>query len=202
MFTGIIEGIGKVEKIKKEKSNLLITINSPFTDPLEINQSICHNGICLSVNQVRKNDYTVCAIQETLQKTNLKNIAEGDWVNLERCVMVGDRWDGHIVQGHIDCTAKCMDIKNQDGSWEFIFKYPKKHMHYLVSKGSVCINGASLTITNIDDINTLFSVCIIPYTFEKTNFQKITPTDIVNVEFDIVAKQIARLNQVSIDVRR
>ena len=195
MFTGIIEGIGKVEKIKKAKSNLLITISSPFTDTLDINQSVCHNGICMSINQVTKHDYTVCAIQETLQKTNLKNLGVGDWINLERCVMVGDRFDGHIVQGHVDCTAQCVDIKNQNGSWEIIFNYPKKYMDYLVPKGSICINGVSLTISDVDDINTCFSVCIIPYTFETTNFQKIMASDIVNIEFDIVAKQIARLNQ-------
>ncbi|MBJ04469.1 MAG: riboflavin synthase [Flavobacteriales bacterium] len=193
MFTGIIEDVGKVKKIQKDQTNILITINCSFTNELQVNQSIAHNGICLSVKSVKRQTYTVCAIKETINKSNIKDLKINDSINLERCMAIGSRMDGHIVQGHVDCTAVCLDIKNFSGSWLFTFKYPQIYQKYLIEKGSISVNGVSLTIAKIKDKSNTFSVAIIPYTFKNTNFHELEIGSKVNLEFDIVSKQINRL---------
>lgn len=191
MFSGIIERLGKVIALKTEQSNLHITLSAAFTNELKVDQSVAHNGVCLTVVNIEKDTYTVTAIAETLQKTNLSYLKTGDEVNLERCMRLGDRLDGHIVQGHVDQTAKCTEVKETNGSWMFTFEYDSSLNNITVEKGSVCVNGVSLTVVN--SLNSSFSVCIIPYTFEHTNFKKIQPGTIVNLEFDIVGKYISRL---------
>ena len=193
MFTGIIEEIGIVKKMTKDKTNMIITINSSFTNELKVNQSIAHNGICLSVKSIGKKTYTICAVDETIQKTNIKDLKKNDPINLERCLILGNRMDGHIVQGHVDCIAICQDIKNNNGSWIFTFKYPKNYQKLIVPKGSISVNGVSLTIAKINDKLDTFSIAVIPYTFNNTNFHKIRINSKVNIEFDIVSKQINRL---------
>ena len=196
MFTGIIEELGVVQKITKEKNNLLINIKASFLKDLAINQSISHDGICLTVTQLNKKNYTVCVVQETIRKTNINYIKKGDLINLERCLVLGDRLDGHFVQGHVDCTAQCVDIQDKKGSWHFKFNYNNKHAKYLVNKGSISINGVSLTIANIDDENNCFEVAIIPYTFQNTNFKSLKLNNLVNLEFDFLSKQLVRLNSI------
>lgn len=191
MFSGIIETTGTVASLKKEKQNLHITIKAPFVKEIKIDQSISHNGTCLTVIKKNNDHYTVTAIKETLQKTNLKHLKPGNVVNLERALKIGDRLDGHIVQGHIDTTGICKRIKKDKGSWIFTFSYKKSKKHFTVEKGSVCVNGVSLTIINSK--SNKFSVAIIPYTFENTNFRKMKVKDIANIEFDIVGKYVARL---------
>jgi riboflavin synthase len=191
MFSGIIESTGKVVDLKKEQSNFHITIQSSFTGELKIDQSIAHNGVCLTVVSIRENAYTVTAIDETLQKTNLGSLQIGDAVNLERCIKAGDRLDGHIVQGHVDQTGICTSVIDNNGSWIFHFKYDGAANNITVEKGSICINGVSLTVVNSQD--TSFSVCIIPYTFEHTNFHSIQEGTVVNLEFDILGKYISKL---------
>ena len=193
MFTGIIEELGEVKKIRKEGLNLLITIQSDFANELKINQSIGHDGICLSVLNKNENEYTVCAIKETIEKTNIKSIEVGAFMNLERSLILGDRLDGHIVQGHVDCAVKCIDIIELDGSWKFTFECPQAYKQYLIPKGSIAVNGVSLTIADIDDTKNTFSVAIIPYTFQKTNFKYLKKIKYANVEFDLITKQIARM---------
>jgi riboflavin synthase len=190
MFTGIIEQIGTVENIKTEGSNYHFTISSPISTELKIDQSISHNGVCLTVVAMDDNSHTVTAIEETLSRTNLGELKEGDIVNLERAMMPSSRLDGHIVQGHVDTTGQCTNIEEKDGSWYFEFQYQVSPEHLLVDKGSVCINGVSLTVVNpsLDK----FSVAIIPYTFENTNFGKIKIGDSINLEFDIIGKYIGR----------
>ncbi|MFL5764664.1 MAG: riboflavin synthase [Bacteroidia bacterium] len=191
MFSGIIEASGKVVALQKEQSNLHITLSSPFTSELKIDQSIAHNGVCLTVVKISGNDYIVTAIDETLKKSNLGQLREGDAVNLERCMKLGDRLDGHIVQGHVDQTAICRSVKELNGSWIFTFQYDASKGNVTVEKGSVCVNGVSLTV--VDSKDDSFSVCIIPYTYEHTNFHSIGIGSIVNLEFDILGKYIARL---------
>ena len=191
MFSGIIEESGKVVSINKEQSNLHITVRSPFTSELKIDQSIAHNGICLTVVDIMNDNYTVTAIDETLQKTNLGLLKVGDNINLERCMRLGDRIDGHIVQGHVDQTAVCNKVEETNGSWLFGFEYDSSKNNVTVEKGSICVNGVSLTVVNSTDNS--FSVCIIPYTFEHTNFSSIKQGTIVNLEFDILGKYISKL---------
>lgn len=198
MFSGIIEGLGEVVALRKEQNNLHITVQSDFTSELKIDQSIAHNGVCLTVVGLKDNSYTVTAIDETLKKTNLALLNVGDEVNLERCMKLGDRLDGHIVQGHVDQTAVCKSVEDVNGSWIFTFEYdasqnnpPVGRAGITVEKGSVCVNGVSLTVVNSKDNS--FSVCIIPYTFEHTNFKNIKVGSIVNLEFDILGKYIAKL---------
>lgn len=191
MFSGIIETIGKVEHLKKEQSNLHITIRSSFTKELKIDQSIAHNGVCLTVVSIEEDTYTVTAIDETLRKTNLGLLQKGDAVNLERCIKAGDRLDGHIVQGHVDQTGICTSVIENDGSWIFNFEYDPSFQNITVEKGSVCVNGVSLTVVNSQEHS--FSVCIIPYTFEHTNFHSIRNGTTVNLEFDILGKYISKL---------
>ena len=196
MFTGIIEEIGILKKIKKDNKNLILDIGASFLKELKVNQSISHNGICLTIINLEKTHYTVCVVYETIIKTNILTLKEGDLINLERCLKMGDRIDGHIVQGHIDNTIECIESKDVNGSWNFSFKYPKLYDKYLIPKGSIALNGVSLTITSINQLKHTFSVTIIPYTLEHTNFKKLKSGDLVNVEFDLVAKQIAKLKNV------
>lgn len=191
MFTGIIETLAKVEKIEIEKSNLHFTFSSTITGELKIDQSVSHNGVCLTVVNINNDQYTVTAIDETLKRTNLGQLEIGSLVNLERCMPADGRFDGHIVQGHVDTTAVCREVKDLKGSWEFLFEHQKSNTNITVEKGSITINGVSLTVVKSTD--TTFSVHIIPYTYEHTNFQSFKPGTSVNVEFDIVGKYVAKL---------
>lgn len=192
MFTGIIETLGKVEQIEKEGSNVHYTISSSISNQLKIDQSIAHNGVCLTVVGKSDNTHTVTAIAETLQKSNLGELAVGSLVNLERCMPANGRFDGHIVQGHVDQTAVCKEIKEADGSWYFTFEYQHTN-NITVEKGSITVNGVSLTVVNSKENS--FSVAIIPYTYEHTGFHTLKVGDTVNLEFDIVGKYIAKLLQ-------
>jgi riboflavin synthase len=190
MFTGIIESIGKVVALKKEQENLHLTVSCDFTSELKIDQSVAHNGVCLTVVNIHNNNYTVTAIAETLNRTNIGLLAVNDEVNLERCTKVGDRLDGHIVQGHIDQTATCAKVEKLKGSWKYHFKYQRSN-NITVEKGSITINGVSLTVVD-SGINT-FSVAIIPYTHEHTNFHTFKEGSKVNLEFDIVGKYVMKM---------
>lgn len=189
MFTGIIETLGKVVAIEKEKENIHFTIEADFTSELKIDQSVAHNGVCLTVVEISNSTYKVTAILETIQKTNLGFWKIGTLVNLERCMILNGRLDGHLVQGHIDCTARCTSVENQEGSWKYSFEYSSSFV--TVEKGSITINGVSLTV--VDSKLNSFSVCIIPYTFEHTNFYTLQINDTVNLEFDIIGKYVAKL---------
>lgn len=191
MFTGIIETLGKVTQLKEEQSNLHITVKSIISKDLKIDQSVAHNGVCLTVVGLKDDEHTVTAIGETLQKTNIGDLKVGDLVNLERCMQMNGRLDGHIVQGHVDQTAKCINLKETDGSWAFTFEYDADKGNVTVEKGSVCVNGISLTVVNSGDHT--FSVAIIPYTFENTNLQNVKVGDLVNIEFDIIGKYVAKM---------
>lgn len=189
MFTGIIETQGKLEAIRHEGTNVHFTLSSSFTDELRIDQSVAHDGCCLTVVDIQGNNYTVTAIQETLNKTNLGNWEVGHSVNLERCMAAGGRFDGHIVQGHVDSTAECISINDLNGSWEYTFSYIGDQL--TVEKGSITVNGVSLTVVN--SLANQFSVCIIPYTYEHTNFNELKVGSHVNLEFDIIGKYVSRL---------
>ncbi len=191
MFTGIIENAGIISALDPEDGNLNIRIRCPFTHELKIDQSLAHNGVCLTVVSIKDQEYTVTAIAETLRRTNLGNLHIGDTVNLERCLKAGDRLDGHIVQGHVDQTAVCKSIRDEHGSLLFHFEYNPSPGNITVEKGSVCVNGVSLTV--VDSGDHFFSVAIIPYTLKHTNFQFLKPGDLVNVEFDILGKYAAKL---------
>lgn len=191
MFTGIIETLGTVKEITAEGTNLHFTIESALSNELKIDQSVSHNGVCLTVVALNDTTHTVTAIQETLEKSNLQHLIEGMKVNLERCMQMNGRLDGHIVQGHVDQTAVCVRREELDGSWEYRFKYDSSKGNVTVEKGSVCINGISLTVVN--SATDEFSVFIIPYTFEHTNLQEVNTGDTVNLEFDIIGKYVARL---------
>ena len=195
MFTGIIEEVGTLKEIKKDRKNLILSISVSFLKELKINQSIAHNGVCLTVVDLNSDDYTVCVINETIKKTNIKLFKKGDLINLERCLSFGDRIDGHFVQGHIDCVVKCVNVTDDGGSWMFKFKYLKEYENYLIHKGSITLNGVSLTISNINYSEKNFEIAIIPYTFNHTNFKFLQEGNYVNAEFDIINKQIERLNQ-------
>lgn len=191
MFTGIIENVGVVVDKKAEGSNITFTIKSSLATELKVDQSLSHNGVCLTVIGQTKDSYQVTAIDETLKKSNLGFLAPGDEVNLERCMAANGRFDGHIVQGHVDQTAICTAVKEENGSWLFQFEYDEKTGNLTVEKGSVCINGVSLTCFNSDEGK--FTVAIIPYTFKNTNFKNLKAGDTVNLEFDIVGKYISKL---------
>jgi len=197
MFTGIIESIGVLKKITKEKSNLIFNIQTEFAKELKINQSIAHNGVCLTVIDLFDTSYNVCVVKETVDKTNFLSLQKSDPVNLERCLAIGDRLDGHFVQGHVDCVAKCISMHNAEGSWVFKFKYPEKYMSYIVNKGSVAINGVSLTVSKINDSINSFETTIIPYTLNHTNFKSLKVGDFANIEFDIISKHLIRFNQIN-----
>jgi len=191
MFTGIIEALGKIEKIEKVGTNKNFRISSAISGELKIDQSISHNGVCLTVTAVEGSQHSVTAIDETLQKSNLNDLKEGDSVNLERCMMANGRFDGHIVQGHVDQIAICKSIKEVGGSWLFDFEYEPSFGNVTVEKGSICVNGISLTCFNSQ--SNAFTVAIIPYTFEHTTFNQLRKGDQVNLEFDIVGNYIKRL---------
>ncbi|OAQ40605.1 riboflavin synthase subunit alpha [Pedobacter psychrophilus] len=191
MFTGIIETLGTVTQLVKEQSNLHITIKSAFSRDLKVDQSVAHNGVCLTVVAFADDEHTVTAIDETLQKSNIGFFKVGDLVNLERCMQMNGRLDGHIVQGHVDQTAVCKNVEETNGSWVFTFEYDAAKGNVTVEKGSVCVNGISLTVVN-SGVNT-FSVAIIPYTYEHTNLQNIKSGDTVNLEFDIIGKYVAKM---------
>ncbi len=194
MFTGIIEGFGKVIELKSDKENLHITLESKLTRELKIDQSLAHNGVCLTVVDIKGNQYLVTAVQETLLKSNLGDLKLGDFINLERAMKINGRLDGHIVQGHVDQTGKCIGVENKDGSWIYKFDYASDLGNITIEKGSITINGVSLTVIN-SGINT-FSVAIIPYTYEHTNFNFIKVGDIVNLEFDMIGKYIKKIQSV------
>ena len=191
MFTGIVEDIGIVQKIEKENENVHFTLSCSFTNELKIDQSVAHNGCCLTVVHIDGNQYTVTAIQETMVKTNLGDWKEGTKVNLERCMTLGGRLDGHIVQGHVDATAICVEVEDQGGSWKYTFEYSSDDV--TVEKGSITVNGTSLTVLDSED--TRFSVCIIPFTYEHTNFHTLQVGDRINLEFDILGKYVSKLLQ-------
>ncbi len=191
MFTGIIEQLGEITAVEKENTNVHFTVKSGFTSELKIDQSVAHNGCCLTVVAINNDEYVVTAIKESLDKTNLGTWEIGTKVNLERCMQLGARLDGHIVQGHVDTTAICENVENENGSWKYTFSYSNDQP--TVEKGSVTINGVSLTV--VDSLKGQFSVCIIPYTFEHTNFHTFQKGTLVNLEFDIIGKYVARLMQ-------
>lgn len=191
MFTGIIETLGEITTIKEEGTNLHFTVQSQLSNELKIDQSVSHNGVCLTVVALTDSSHTVTAIQETLEKSSLGHLKVGSKVNLERCMQMNGRLDGHIVQGHVDQTAICVKREELDGSWEYRFKYDAQNGNVTVEKGSVCVNGISLTVVGSADDE--FSVFIIPYTFEHTNLHQVNVGDTVNLEFDIIGKYVARL---------
>ena len=192
MFSGIVEEAAPVIKLDREKENLHITMKCSFVEELKIDQSISHNGVCLTVVDIQNGSYTVTAIKETLDKTNLGLLRIGDKVNLERSAKLDGRLDGHMVQGHVDLTAVCTEVTEADGSWYYTFKYePKNEEHISVEKGSVSVNGVSLTVVNSKD--TTFQVAIIPFTYEMTNFHQFEKGTVVNIEFDILGKYIAKI---------
>lgn len=191
MFTGIIETLGKVEKLEKEGDNFHITIASEITSELKIDQSVAHNGVCLTVVSIDGEFYTVTAIEETLNKTNLDELEVGDVMNLERAMVLGARLDGHIVQGHVDQTAVCISTEEKDGSWIFTFEYDSTLNNVTIEKGSITVDGVSLTV--VDSKNNSFSVAIIPYTYEHTRFNTYKKGTTVNLEFDVIGKYVARL---------
>ncbi len=191
MFTGIIEATGKVINLRREQDNLHVTVMSAISAELKVDQSVSHNGVCLTVVDIKNGAYTVTAIRETLEKTNLGRLQIGDLVNLERCMQLNARLDGHMVQGHIDQTATCISLTEENGSWLYTFQYDPSLGNITVEKGSVCVNGISLTVVN--SLEDRFSVAIIPYTYENTNLKTIKPGDTVNLEFDIIGKYVKRL---------
>ena len=191
MFTGIIETLGIVKNIVQEGENFHITIESNLASELKIDQSVAHNGVCLTTVNIHENEYTVTAIKETLDKSNFKHLRIGDKLNLERAMILGARLDGHIVQGHVDQTAICTDVIEEDGSWVFSFEYDTAHNNITIEKGSITVNGTSLTVVNSKKNS--FSVAIIPYTYEFTNFHTFKKGTVVNLEFDVIGKYVARL---------
>ncbi|WP_313252505.1 riboflavin synthase [Empedobacter sp.] len=194
MFTGIVEGVGKLIKAEKEQSNLHLWIEADFCDELKIDQSVAHNGVCLTVVDFKDGLYKVTAIEETLQKTNFNTLKEGDLINLERCLQYNGRIDGHIVQGHVDQTGKVVSIENQNGSFFVTVEYDEVSSgNVTVEKGSICLNGISLTV--VDSKVGQFSVAIIPYTWEFTNLNQVKVGDTMNLEFDILGKYVKRLFQ-------
>jgi len=190
MFTGIIECEGEVVAIENEGSNINFTISSEISNDLKVDQSVSHDGICLTVVKLDDNKHVVTAIQETINKTNLSSWEIGSKVNIERAMLATGRFDGHIVQGHVDDTASCIERNKLNGSWEYIFQLKNTQHPLIVSKGSICINGVSLTVVNVD--GNKFSIALIPYTFENTNFKFIEKNSIVNIEFDILGKYVDR----------
>lgn len=190
MFSGIVEATGRVMRIEREQTNVHFWVNASFADELAIDQSVAHNGVCLTVVALESDQYKVTAIAETLQRTNLGAWLEGTEVNLERCLKLSDRIDGHMVQGHVDTTATCVSVDETDGSWKYFFEYEHKPEWTTVPKGSICVNGVSLTV--VDSEKGRFSVCIIPYTYEHTNFKQLSAGQLVNLEFDIIGKYVMR----------
>ncbi len=196
MFTGIIEELGTITSLRADKENLDITVRANFTSELKIDQSVAHNGVCLTVVSIEGDQYTVTAIKETLDKTNLNDLKEGTIVNLERGMKLGDRLDGHIVQGHVDQTAICKSISEADGSWYFTFEYDPELSNITIEKGSVTVNGVSLTVVNSKKNE--FSVAVIPFTYEHTNFNAFEVGTVVNLEFDVIGKYVKRITELGV----
>ena len=193
MFTGIIESLGKITDVSVDRGNIDFTIKSDISKELKVDQSVSHNGVCLTVTETRNDTHKVTAVKETLDRSSLKNSLIGDLINLERAMKLGERLDGHLVQGHVDGVAKCLEVSVNDGSWIYKFEFDIAYEMLLIEKGSICINGVSLTVFDIDK-NT-FKVTIIPYTFENTSFKGLKQDDLVNIEFDMIGKYLARLNK-------
>ena len=193
MFTGIIESLGKITDLKVDRGNIDFTIVSDISKELKVDQSVSHNGVCLTVTDTNNNTHTVTAVKETLDKSSLTNFSVNDLINLERAMKLGERLDGHLVQGHVDGVAKCLGISVNDGSWIYKFEFDISNEMLLIEKGSICINGVSLTVFDIAE-NT-FKVTIIPYTYENTSFKTLKEGDIVNIEFDMIGKYLARFNK-------
>ena len=193
MFTGIIESLGKITDLKVDRGNIDFTIESDISNELKVDQSVSHNGVCLTVTEVNNNTHTVTAVKETLDKSSLTNFSINDLVNLERAMKLGERLDGHLVQGHVDGVAKCLEVSVNDGSWIYKFEYDISNEMLLIEKGSICINGVSLTVFDVAE-NT-FKVTIIPYTYENTSFKTLREGVIVNIEFDMIGKYLARFNK-------
>lgn len=196
MFTGIIEALGAITQVKKKGTNYTFWVQSSISNQLKVDQSISHNGVCLTVEAVKENQHQVTAIEETIQKTNLGNLVEGKLVNLERCLAMNGRIDGHIVQGHVDTTATCIEIEEKEGSWVYTFEVAKKFATLMIEKGSITLNGISLTIFNVTDDR--FSVAIIPFTYEHTNINQLHKQDKVNIEFDMIGKYVNRIQSLQI----
>ena len=192
MFTGIIESLGKITNVKADRGNIDFTIESEISKELKIDQSVSHNGVCLTVTEKSDNTHTVTAVKETLDKSSLKNFSVDDLINLERAMKLGERLDGHLVQGHVDGVAKCISVSVNDGSWIYQFEFDVKNEMLLIEKGSICINGVSLTVFDI--VKNTFKVTIIPYTYENTSFKKLKEGDMVNIEFDMIGKYLAKFN--------
>ena len=194
MFTGIIETLGTVTAIEREGGNVHFTISSDISAKLKIDQSVAHNGVCLTVVALSENAHTVTAVEETLLRSNLGQLLVGDAVNLERAMQANARLDGHLVQGHVDATGVCTKVEERDGSWYFYFEYPLAPEHLLVDKGSICVNGVSLTVVKPEEADgrATFAVAIIPYTFAHTNFQALKAGDVVNLEFDVIGKYVSK----------
>lgn len=193
MFTGIIESLGTVKEVQQDQDNLHLTISATITPELKIDQSVAHNGVCLTVVAIENDCYTVTAIRETIEKTNLGDWKTGDLVNLERAMKLGDRLDGHIVQGHVDQVGICKSVENGNGSWYYTFEYDEMLNNITIEKGSITVNGVSLTVVNSKQNQ--FSVAIIPYTYEHTNFKSFKVGTKINLEFDVIGKYVARLHQ-------
>ncbi len=194
MFTGIIETTGKVESIEQNESNLSFWIASSISNELKVDQSISHDGICLTVEEIANGKHSVTAIAETINKTNLRHWKNGNEINIERCLQLNGRVDGHLVQGHVDTTAFCIDVEEKKGSWEYRFQIPAEFTHLLIEKGSVCVNGISLTAFDIK-FNS-FKIAIIPYTYKHTNIHNVKKGSVVNIEFDLIGKYLARFREV------
>ena len=200
MFTGIIKQLGEVKALRRDGGNLHITLSAPFEEAIHIDQSIAHQGVCLTVTEIleaapHSYQYTVTAIDETLSKTNLGSLLVGDRVNLELCMKAGDRLDGHFVQGHVDTVGQVLRVQEVNGSWLYDFEYPASYRHLIVEKGSICVNGVSLTVVQCPENR--FQVAIIPYTYEHTQFHQLKEGDRVNLEFDVLGKYVARMKEVS-----
>ena len=193
MFTGIIESLGKITGVKVDRGNIDFSIESDISKELKVDQSVSHNGVCLTITEINNNTHIVTAVKETLDKSSLKNFLVNDLINLERAMKLGERLDGHLVQGHIDGVAKCIGISVNEGSWIYKFEFDVSNEMLLIEKGSICINGVSLTVFDIKE-NT-FKVTIIPYTYENTSFKTLKKGDIVNIEFDMIGKYLARFNK-------
>ncbi len=196
MFTGIIEQLGTIENVQKKGSNVTLTVSAALTAEIKVDQSLSHSGVCLTVETINENTYTVTAIEESLKKTSLSTWKIGTIVNLERCLRFDGRLDGHIVQGHVDTVGKCVNAITKDGSWEYIIYFEKKFAPLIIEKGSISLNGISLTIFNITENS--FTVAIIPYTYEHTNMHTLKTGDKVNLEFDIIGKYVNRMQQNSL----
>ena len=193
MFTGIIESLGKITGVKVDRGNIDFSIESDISKELKVDQSVSHNGVCLTITEINNNTHIVTAVKETLDKSSLKNFLVNDLINLERAMKLGERLDGHLVQGHVDGVAKCIGISVNEGSWIYKFEFDVSNEMLLIEKGSICINGVSLTVFDIKE-NT-FKVTIIPYTYENTSFKTLKKGDIVNIEFDMIGKYLARFNK-------